>query len=202
MRCLVACLTVLGVGQAWAAPADAPSLEISLKGGGHFPQLMNKLGTSFDGVLKLGYAPFEERRVQFFLDLGYSRPQMTLTGTDPRLAAGDYQSTLLMQDLSTTVGAAYFFTPPSSTWVPYAGAGLRVHFLKAEVTGASASAFGLNTETDTRFGGVLFGGAGFHLGPGLLLGELAVGYAPIGQRVTGVSNVGALSVLLGYGVLL
>jgi len=202
MRNLFVCLFVLASGLASAEPADAPSVEVSLKAGAHFPQLMNKLGTSFDGILKLGYAPFEGRRIQLFLDLGYSRPSQTLTGSDPRLAEGSYQSTLVMQDLATTLGAVYFILPPASTLVPYAGAGLRLHFLKAEVTGASGSAFGVSTETDTRFGGVIFGGAGFHLGPGLLLGEVAVGYAPVGQKVTGVSNIGALSLLLGYGVLL
>jgi hypothetical protein len=60
----------------------------------------------------------------------------------------------------------------------------------------------MNAETDTRVGGVIFGGAGLHLGPGLLLGEFSVSHAPVGQRLTGVANLGAISVLLGYGVLL
>jgi hypothetical protein len=40
------------------------------------------------------------------------------------------------------------------------------------------------------------------VGPGLLLGELNLNYPPINQKVTGASNVGALSILLGYGLLL
>ena len=45
-------------------------------------------------------------------------------------------------------------------------------------------------------------GLGVHLGPGLVLGELAFDWAPIRERVTGPANVGALSFVLGYGLLL
>ena len=37
---------------------------------------------------------------------------------------------------------------------------------------------------------------------GTLLGELGLNHAPVYEKVTGPANVGALSVLLGYGVLL
>lgn len=187
------------------APAkDLPTLEVSLKAGGHFPQVMNKLETSFDGILKAGYFLTESRQLQLFVDLGYSRPSQTLADNDPRLgdSGADYTSTLVLHDLATTLGFAYFFRAPTTGLVPYAGGGLRAHFLRAEVEGAAASAFGLNTETDTQVGAVAFGGAALRLGPGMLLGELAVGYAPAGQRVTGPANIGAASLLLGYGILL
>ena len=150
-----------------------------------------------------GYAPFEPRQLQFFVDLGYSQPGQTLSAKDPRLGAdgGTYSSQLVVRDLATTVGAAWFFKKPSEQLLPYAGAGLRVHFLKAEVEGNAGPSFGQYQETDTRVGGVAFGGVGYHLGPGLLLGELAFGYAPVDQRVTGTTNIGALSVLVGYGVM-
>jgi hypothetical protein len=182
-----------------------PALEISLKAGGHFPQITGKLGTNFDAVLKVGYGVALDHRLQLFVDLGYSQPTHTAQASDPRLgtAGAAYSSTLTVRDLSTTVGAAYFLLPPGAFLVPYAGAGLRLHFLKSDVVGTGASAaFGENTETSTQVGGAVFGGAGLHLGPGLLLGELRFGYAPVGQKVTGQANVGALSVLLGYGLLL
>jgi hypothetical protein len=34
----------------------------------------------------------------------------------------------------------------------------------------------------------------------MVLGELTFAYAPITQQVTGQSNIGALSALLGYGI--
>lgn len=187
-----------------APPARLPSLEIALKGGAHLPQVINKLGTSFDATLMIGYAPFESRQLQFFVDVGYSQPSQTVKGTDPRLgdAGADYTSTLTMRDLAMSLGLSYFFRSPARTLVPYAGAGVRAHFLKAEVSGAGGAEFGQNNETDTRFGGVVFAGLGIHLGPGLLLGEVSFNYAPIDQKVTGNTNVGALSLLLGYGLLL
>lgn len=186
------------------ADAPAPSLELSLKAGGHFPQLTNALGTSFDVIFKVGYAPFGTRQLQLFADVGYSQPSHVLSADDPRLGADGaaYTSTLTVQDLATTFGAAWFFLPPSESLAPYAGAGLRIHFLKATVDGAAGEAFGHYQETDTRVGGVAFGGVGYRLGPGRILGELAFGYAPVDQRVTGTTNIGALSVLLGYGLML
>jgi hypothetical protein len=79
--------------------------------------------------------------------------------------------------------------------------GLRAHFLRARVEGTGGEPFGLTSETATRLGGAAMGGVGFHAGPGLLFGELAFGYAPVNEKVTGVSNIGAASLLLGYGLL-
>lgn len=185
-------------------PTPAPAFEISLKAGGHFPQLVNSLGTSFDGILKVGYAPFESRRFQLFADLGFSQPRHSFSATDPRLGTdgGAYGTTVVVKDLAATVGAQYFLLDPREHLVPYVGLGVRTHFIRAETTGATSTPFGEYVETDTRVGGVAYGGVGFHLGPGLLLGELAFGYAPVDERVTGTTNIGALSVLLGYGLLL
>lgn len=185
-------------------PASPHLLELSLKAGGHFPQLVSPLQTSFDGVLKVGYGFALDGQLQLFGELGYSQPQHTVSGSDPRLGSGgaDYSSTVTVQDLSTTLGLTYFLTPTASHWLPYLGAGLSAHFLKDPVEGTSDSAFGLNSETSTHFGGVAFAGLGLRLGPGLLLGELRFGFTPISELVTGPSNAGALSVLLGYGLML
>lgn len=210
---MLCCLALSSVTWAQASEAradasesssDAIGLEISLKAGGHFPQLMSPLGTTFDGVLKLGYSPLENKQIQFFTELGYSQPSYTFSGSDPRLGDGgeDFTSTLTLRDLNTSLGAAYFFLPLDSVLVPYAGAGVRAHFLRFEVEAAGGSDFGRHEETATRFGGMVFGGAGFHLGPGLLLGEVRVGYAPVEEVVSGVTNIGHLSVMLGYGLLL
>lgn len=185
-------------------PIDtAPRFELSLKAGGHFPQIVNSLGTTFDGVVKFGVAPFSGRQLQIFADLGYSRPSHTVTQTDPRLGAEgeSYTSVLTVNDLRLTAGLQYFFVPTSGNLLPYAGAGIRMHMLRIEVDGASEQAFGDNRETSTRPGGVGFGGVALKLGPGIVLGELSFGYAPVDERVTGTSNIGALSVLLGYGLM-
>lgn len=190
-----------------AAPAPKgplPSLELSLRAGGHFPQLVNKLGTSFDGILHAGYMVMDSKQLQLFVELGYTAPSHEVTGTDPRLQASGstYKSTVVVKDLDLGLGLSYLFTPPNSDFVPYLGAAFVPHFIRSEVTAAGGADFGNHDETATQFGGAAFVGAGFHVGPGLLLGELRFGYAPIDERVTGVTNIGALSVMLGYGLLI
>lgn len=188
-----------------AAPTDEgpfPSIEISLKGGVHLPQIANPLETSFDALLKVGYGlPFWQRRVQLFVDLSYTQPSTTSTGSDARLPGGTFSSVTTVRDLATSFGAQVFILPPSRLVVPYLSAGVRVHFLKVETNGeAGGAAFGPYTETDTRAGGVFAAGAGLRLGPGRVLAELVFNVLPVDQRLTGASNASSLSVLLGYGL--
>ena len=183
----------------------APMFEVSLKAGGHFPQLTNELGTNLDALLKVGVGVALERRLQVFGELGYTQPthKATVPG-DARLGASGagYTSTMTVRELNTSLGLAYFFAPLQDHLLPYAGAGLRLHFVKSTVEGgAPAAAFGKNEETSTQVGGQAFGGLGLRLGPGLALGELRFSYAGIGQKVTGDANIGSVSVLLGYGLL-
>lgn len=184
-----------------AAPEqDLPKFEIALKAGGHFPEGWNDLGPSFDVVLKVGYAPLDDRRFQTFIEAGYSQPSKTTTGNDPRLGptGADYSTTLKVQDLTTRLGAQWSFigTLPVT---PYAGAALRVDFVKSVVTGTGGAAFNEYRETGTQFGGTVFGGVALRLWHGTLLGELSLNYTPIKQRVTDKANIGSTSVLLGYG---
>lgn len=188
-----------------AEDASVPMYEVSLKAGGHFPQLTNDLNTNFDALLKFGVGIALERRLQLFGEFGYTQPtHEAKVVNDPRLGAagGPYKSEMTVRDLNTSLGLTYFFREMTAHWLPYAGAGVRFHFLKSEVTGDTAgTAFGKNDETSTQIGGQAFGGLGFRAGPGLLLGELRFSYAPVAQKVTGDANVGSTSLLLGYGLL-
>lgn len=180
----------------------SPSFEVSLKGGVHLPQIANPLTTSFDAVLKVGYGlPFIERRLQVFLDLGYTQPSVTVTGADARVPGGTFTATTTVRDLSTTLGLCLFILEPTRPLVPYLSAGARVHFLSAETDGSAGGAtFGGWRETDTRFGGIFAAGAGYRLGPGRVLAELTFNVLPVDQRLTGVSNASSLSLLVGYGL--
>lgn len=183
-------------------PPPSPSFEISLKGGAHFPQIANPLTTSFDGVLKVGYGlPFLARRLQIFLDLAYTQPSVTVTGSDARVPGGSFTATTTLRDLATSLGLCFFILEPSRVLVPYVSAGARVHFLRAETNGSAGGApFGEFQETDTRFGGVFAAGAGLRLGPGKVMAELAFNVLPVDQRLLGVSNASSMSVMLGYGL--
>lgn len=200
-----ALLASTALAQEVARPAEspAPAFEVSLKAGVHLPQIANPLTTSFDGVLKVGYGlPFLERRLQVFLDLAYTQPQVTVTGADARVPGGTFTSTTILRDLATSLGLCFFILEPARALVPYVSAGVRVHFLRAETSGSAGTApFGAWSETDTRFGAVFAGGAGYRLGPGRVLGELAFNIVPVDQRLTGLSNASSMSLLLGYGLL-
>lgn len=186
-----------------SSEATAPRFEVSLKAGGHFPQLANDLKTNFDAILKFGVGVALERRLQIFFEMGYTQPTHDAGTDDPRLgtAGAAYSTTMTVRDLSLTLGAQYFIRPPSSHWLPYAGLGLQARMLRSEVVGTSGGAsFGQNNETSTQLGGTVYGGVALHLGPGLAYGELRFGFAPVAQKVTGEANVGAMSALLGYGL--
>lgn len=199
---MVTLLSLL-LAQVAHAEAPAPSFELSLKAGVHLPQIANPLTTSFDGVLKVGYGlPFLERRLQVFLDLAYTQPLVTVTGADARVPGGTFTSTTILRDLATSLGLGFSILDPARPLVPYVTAGVRVHFLRAESSGSAGGVpFGAWSETDTRFGAVLAGGAGYRLGPGRVLAELAFNIVPVDQRLTGLSNASSMSLLVGYGLL-
>jgi hypothetical protein len=187
-----------------AAGRDEPRFELSAKAGAHISQVLSPLGLNVDLALKLAYGVAMNGRLRVFAELGYTQPTRTVRSSDPRLGdeATDYASTLQVRDFSTTVGAAYAFAPPAALLQPYAGLGLAVHFLRHDVDGGTSTAFGRNWETSTRLGGAAQLGTGFRLGPGLLLGELRFAFAPVDETLPGRSNIGALSILVGYGLLL
>lgn len=205
-------IIVVAVALAGAARAQAqetaqakagPSLEVALKAGVHLPQVVSPLGTTFDGVLKVGVAPWSFKRLQVFADVGYSLPTHEFAGSDPRLgeAGEDFGSTLTVHDVRTTLGAQFFLLDPAGALLPWLGAGLRAHFLTMDVKGGAGGEFGQYTETVTRLGGAFLLGAGYRLGPGMVLAEASFTYIPVGERVTGNSNVGALSFQAGYALL-
>lgn len=198
MRTILLFICLLGLP---AAAGEPPRIHLALKGGGHFPQIASRLGTSADAVLSLGYAINEAATLQIYGELGARQPSYRLESSDPRLESGSYSSTLRVLALQSSVGLSYLFRG-AGPLVPYLGAGPQVHFVRSSVEGEAESAFGRSEETSTAVGALLFGGVGFKLGPGLLQGELRTSLAPIEQRVTGAAMLGGLTVLLGYGLMI
>lgn len=201
---LVAVLSVAGAARAAdEARAPGPTLEVALKAGLHLPQVVSPLATTFDGVLKVGVAPWRFKRLQAFADLGYSMPTHEYAGSDARLGASGeaFSSTLTVHDVRTTLGAQVFLLDPGGRFLPWAGAGVRAHFLTLDVKGGANGEFGQYTETVTRVGGAFFLGAGYRLGPGMVLLEASFAFVPLGERVSGRSDAGALSFQAGYALL-
>jgi hypothetical protein len=175
-------------------------LGVSLLAGGQLST--SKLGASFDGMVKLEHPM--SGWFEVFAELGYAQPTTSLSAASTQLGASgatSYQATLSMQEVMVTAGAAYLLRTRISALSAYAGVGARAHFIKSTANGSDGNAFGSNVEASTVFGAVALGGAAYRLGPGRALGELQVGWAPAQQQFTGPSNLGAVSLLLGYGLL-
>jgi hypothetical protein len=171
------------------------------KVGGLFP--VHTLSPFVTFHLGAGYIlPVLKHRLSIIADLGYT--QNTADGTigpDPRLGASGatFNYSLTHRDLGLFIGPQVYLLDPARRFVPYAAVGVDLHFLKDEITGkGNGNELGQNTEVSTKAGFALRAGAGYRLGPGLITGEVTFGWAPINHEVTGDSNLGRVSILVGY----
>jgi hypothetical protein len=189
--------------------ARAPSEKVFLIGahvGMGFPQLFSKLRNFGVYELELGYLlPVWERRVQIGGAFSYSEPGSGNGRPDPRLAtaSGDYRWDLSNRELVLEVNVLIRAFPPGSFIVPYGKVGFRVYLLDTEISGASAgNPFGVYNEKFTEPGFVVGGGIEIRLGPGAFNAELRVDYSEMNRRISGDSNTGMLTLLVGYRFLL
>ena len=171
-----------------------------LKVGGLIP--MSQIGAGVAVQLGAGYVPpILKGRLAATLDLAYGQGGASDTVLDPRLGpdGGEYSYSLTQRDLSLFVGPQVFILDPDGRIVPYAALGLELHFLQSVVEGSSAgSPLGENREVSTKAGFAVRGGAGYRLGPGMIIGEIAVGWAPLDHATTGDSHLGRVAILVGY----
>lgn len=215
-----------------AAPADeeVPVDEVSAddKSGEQSPidsrmgaglVLGGKVGGGF-GVSGLGATPVFELELGYAPDLGgsighsleifligqYAQPGVNgdAPKTDPRFTAGaPFSYDVTQQMFSLSLGALYRFDVGSKLLMPYGGLGGRMYLLntkaKADVKGEP---LGESSETRTDFGLVVLGGLDVFLGPGALLGEVSFSWAPLNGYVMRETNLAALSLAVGYRVML
>lgn len=118
------------------------------------------------------------------------------------MQGGTYGWHLTEQILAIQPTIMYRFTKLKSV-VPFIGVGPRIYMLRSTVRGAVAGVeIPETTEQSTKVGlGVPFG-AEIKLGPGALIGELLFEYGSLDHTATGDSNTGALSLAVGYRLLL
>ncbi len=176
-----------------ATEAKLPLLLLGVGAGVYIPT--SSLGPSFlvnlDGAFQL---PVLARKLGIGLGLAYSQPTTSGAISDARLSApqADYDS--IMRELVLDVLISYRILPWSSRWSPHVGVGPAFYFLAHKVTSLGLE----QTETSTQVGFKLTAGADFRIGPGALVGEVRFPFAMVGQRTTGDSNVGAVSVVVAY----
>jgi hypothetical protein len=190
-----------------AATVDTHKLYMSLNVGGLFSQPFNKLGASGLVGARAGYIlPFRPGQFVVALEGGYAAPGATGTATDPRVTenGGSYNWTL--SERQGYLGLQFMHR---ATWLgtekltPFVGIGPRLWLLQSRVTGkAGTSDLLLSTEQSTQVGFLLPIGVEYKLGPGAITGEAQISWAPVSHRITGDTNVGALSLAVGYRLLL
>lgn len=157
--------------------------------------------------LELGYAlPPLHRSIEVFVSGQYIQPGIdgVTTQADPRLAgAGVVNYQIVQQGFALSLGGLYRIDVGSRLLMPYAGLGARLYMLRTNAKGdVTGQALGENHETQSRAGLLLLGGGELFLGPGAVLAELSFGWASIDRYVLRKTNLGALSLSLGYRLML
>lgn len=182
-----------------AAPArDRGQVLIAAKIGGLFAEPFSRLGASYLVDVEIGYAlPVWKHHLALAIDGAYTAPEASGGGADAQVAAGSY--TYQLQQREGILGLTLYYRHPIGRVTPYIGVGPRLFLLQSEVDGAAGTTpIHTSSEVSTKAGVGAPLGVGVRLGPGDLFLEASVLWAPIDHRITGDSNMGALTVSLGY----
>lgn len=191
-------------------PAEARAsagLVIGGKVGGGLGKPWSDFGATPVFELELGYMlPPLHRAIEIFVIGQYAQPGIDGESKepDPRLPGAEpLQYDVTQQWLALSLGALYRIDVGTDVVMPYGGLGARMYMLRTKVKGSVAGeSFGENEETQSDFGLVLLGGVDIFLGPGALLAELSFGWAKLDGFVMRDTNLGALSLSVGYRVML
>lgn len=195
------------------SPMDARA-DIGLVIGGKVGAGLGKPFSDFGATpvfeLELGIAPSLGDAIghslEFFLSGQYAQPGLdgSAAEADPRVPGGEpFSYDVTQQMLTLSLGALYRFDLDSDLVMPYGGLGARMYLLKTHAEGeVSGQAFSESKETQTDFGLVLLGGVDIFVGPGALLAELSFGWASLDGYIMRDTNLGALSLAVGYRVVL
>lgn len=185
-------------------------LVLGGKIGGGLGKPFSDFGATPVFELELGYAPKlgdpNNRSLEIFLIGQYAQPGLDgdADEPDPRVPGSDpFSYEVTQQMLSLSLGALYRFDLSSDLVMPYGGLGARMYMLNTKAKGdVAGEAFGESEETQSDFGLVLLGGVDIFVGPGALLAELSFGWASLDGFVMRDTNLGALSLSVGYRVML
>jgi hypothetical protein len=182
-----------------AAPArDRGQVLIAAKVGGLFAEPFSRLGASYLVDLEIGYAlPVLRHHLAIAIDGAYTAPEASGGGTNAQVASGGYMYQL--QQREGILGLTLYYRHPIGRVTPYIGVGPRLFLLQSQVDGAAGTTpIHTSSEVSTKAGVGAPLGVGVRLGPGDLFLEASVLWAPIDHQITGDSNIGALTVSLGY----
>jgi hypothetical protein len=170
-----------------------PTVLLGLGAGAYIPT--SDLGVSFLVGLDLAYQlPWLHGKLGVGGGMAYSQPTTSGTIEDSRVPGGqaDYDST--MRELVLDLQLTYRIFCWDSIWSPHAGIGPVFYLLQHKVNSLEHE----QDETSTQVGVLLTLGADYYLWHGALVGEVRIPFAMVDQKTTGDSNVGAVSIVVGY----
>lgn len=176
-----------------AAAAEIPTVVLGLGAGVYIPT--SSLGVNFllgvDGAYQL---PFLGGRFGVGAGLAYSQPTTSGAIEDDRVPGGNAEYDSTMRELVLDVLLSFRLFGWDSVWSPHAGLGPVFYFLDHKVSSLGVE----QNETSTQVGFLATLGVDYFIWRGALVGEVRIPFALVGQRTTGDSNVGAVSVVFGY----
>jgi hypothetical protein len=195
------------------SPIDARAdvgLVIGGKVGAGLGEPFSDFGATPVFELELGFAPSLGESLGHSLEIfaigQYAQPGLdgSPDQSDPRLPGGEaFSYEVTQQMFSLSLGGLWRFDLDSDLLMPYGGLGARMYLLNTHAEGeVSGEKFGESDETQTDFGLVLLAGLDIFVGPGALLAELSFGWAALDGFIMRDTNLGALSLAVGYRVML
>jgi hypothetical protein len=176
-----------GVGLDIATGGLSPGPNFFVDVGARF-----RIGPGFLGAaVRAGY--------QRYTASGQGSIPCTATTTTACIASNNGAYTWDLVEETVTIGVPISFRLfPDKRLHPYVGVLPQIFLLRA--TGTS---FGLeNSQGDTKFGFAGLLGGQFDLGPGGIFLEAGFQYAGLEHKLTGPSNLGAVTIGLGYRIAL
>lgn len=186
------------VPSAPAAPSGGDSaFLLAGKVGGLVP--FNGLDPFASGGIELGWIfAGTDQRLCALLDVTYTAPRASGGAADPRLASGVFEWEISQKELILQPTFLYRLTGLGPI-VPFAGIGPRIYFLETVSQGSSGGVpFQESKERSTKFGAGLPVGAEYEIGPGGVMAELLMEWAPLDHRVTGDVSLLGMTLFLGY----
>jgi hypothetical protein len=141
------------------------------------------------------FLPVWNRRVALALDLSFTRPSHSGSGSDPRIG-GDYRYEVHVLELKAALDIVFRLADKGSTAIPFLGVGAVCQYLLTEQTTTIAA--GENTEWSFEPGFEVIAGLDVALGPGYLVFDIRYVFTELDHRFTGDTNAGNATTAVGY----
>ena len=141
------------------------------------------------------FLPILERRLALAIDMSFTRPHHSGSGSDPRIG-GEYKYEIDVLQLKAALDIVLRLASNRSFPIPFVGLGPICQYVRTTQTTSIAS--GENTEWSIEPGFEVLAGLDIPLGPGFLLFDFRYVFSDLAHRFTGDTNAGNVTSAAGY----